>query len=82
MDQWLAETVAGQPKDPLQLKLSPIHLPIRPVDLGCAVCNLIDNAFSHGTAPVVVRLRRRGAEVAIEVWGMPSNAWERALQLF
>ena len=47
---------------------------------------LIDNAFSHGTAPVVVRLRRRGAEVAIEVWdqgqGMPANAWERALQPF
>ena len=47
---------------------------------------LIDNACSHGTAPVVVRLRRWGAEVAIEVWdqgqGMPANAWERALQPF
>ena len=86
LDQWLAETVAGQPKDQLQLELSPIHLPIRPVALGRAVSNLIDNAFSHGTAPVVVRLRRQGAEVAIEVWdqgqGMPSNAWERALQPF
>ena len=54
-----------------------------------AACNAIElsaNAFSHGTAPVVVRLRRQGAEVAIEVWdqgqGMPSNAWERALQPF
>ena len=86
LDQWLAETVAGQPKDQLQLELSPISLPIRPVALGRAVSNLIDNAFSHGTAPVVVRLRRRGAEVAIEVWdqgqGMPANAWERALQPF
>ena len=48
--------------------------------------NLIDNAFSHGTAPVVVRLRRRAAEIAIEVWdqgeGMPSIGWERALQPF
>ena len=86
LDQWLPETVAGQPKDQLLLELSPIHLPIRPVALGRAVNNLIDNAFSHGTAPVVVRLRRRAAEVAIEVWdqgeGMPSNAWERALQPF
>ena len=86
LDQWLAETVAGHPKDQLKLELSPIHLRIRPVALGRAVSNLIDNAFSHGTAPVVVRLRRRAAEVAIEVWdqgeGMPSNAWERALQPF
>ena len=58
LDQWLAETVAGQPKDQLELELSPIHLPIRPVALGRAVSNLIDNAFSHGTAPVVVRLRQ------------------------
>ena len=86
LDQWLAETVAGHPKDQLELELSPIHLRIRPVALGRAVSNLIDNAFSHGTAPVVVRLRRQGAEVAIEVWdqgqGMPTNAWERALQPF
>ena len=86
LDEWLAETVAGQPKDRLQLELSLIHLPIRPVALGRAVSNLIDNAFSHGIAPVVIRLRRRGAEVAIEVWdqgqGMPTNAWERALQPF
>jgi two-component system osmolarity sensor histidine kinase EnvZ len=86
LDQWLAENVACHAKEQLQLELSSIHLPIRPVALGRAVSNLIDNAFSHGTAPVVVRLRRRAAEVAIEVWdqgeGMPSNAWERALQPF
>ena len=86
LDQWLAETVAGHPKDQLELELSPIQLRIRPVALGRAVSNLIDNAFSHGTAPVVVRLRKQGAEVAIEVWdqgqGMPTNAWERALQPF
>ena len=86
LDQWLAETVAGHPKDQLELELSPIHLRIRPVALGRALSNLIDNAFSHGTAPVVVRLRKQGAEVAIEVWdqgqGIPTNAWERALQPF
>ncbi len=86
LDQWLAETVAGQPKDQLQLELSSIRLRIRPVALSRAVSNLIDNAFSHGKAPVVVRLLRRGAEVAIEVWdqgeGMPASAWEGALQPF
>ena len=44
------------------------------------------DAFSHGTAPVVVRLRKRRTEVAIEVWdqgqGMPANAWDKALQPF
>ena len=86
LDQWLAETVAGQPKEQLQLQLTSVHLRIRPVALGRAVSNLVDNAFSHGTAPVVVRLRRTGAEVAIEVWdqgqGIPASAWERALQPF
>ena len=86
LDQWLAETVAGQPKDQLQLELSSIRLRIRPVALSRAVSNLIDNAFSHGKTPVVVRLRRIGAEVAIEVWdqgeGMPASAWEGALQPF
>ncbi len=86
LDQWLAETVAGHPKDQLELELSPIHLRIRPVALSRAVSNLVDNAFSHGNTPVVVRLRKQGAEVAIEVWdqgkGMPTNAWERALQPF
>ena len=86
LDQWLAETVAGHPKDQLELELSPIHLRIRPVALSRAVSNLVDNAFNHGNTPVVVRLRKQGAEVAIEVWdqgkGMPTNAWERALQPF
>ncbi|ABB35585.1 ATP-binding protein [Synechococcus sp. CC9605] len=86
LDQWLAEAVAGHPKDQLKLELSPIHLRIRPVALSRAVSNLVDNAFNHGNTPVVVRLRKQGAEVTIEVWdqgkGMPTNAWERALQPF
>ena len=86
LDQWLAETVAGQPRDQLQLQLSSIRAPIRPVALGRAVSNLVDNAFSYGNAPVVIRLHRTGAEVAIEIWdqgpGIPSSEWERALQPF
>ena len=86
LDQWLAETVAGQPRDQLQLQLISISALIRPVALGRAVSNLVDNAFSYGEAPVVVRLRRTGPDVAIEVWdqgrGMPASEWERALQPF
>ena len=86
LDQWLAETVAGQPSDQLQLQLSSINAHIRPVALGRAVSNLVDNAFSYGSAPVVVRLKNTGSEVAIEVWdqgpGIPSSEWERALQPF
>ena len=86
LDQWLAETVAGQPSNQLQLQLSSISARIRPIALGRAVSNLVDNAFSYGTTPVVVRLRKTGSEVAIEVWdqgqGIPSSDWERALQPF
>ena len=86
LDQWLAETVAGQPRDQLKLELSAIHAPIRPVALGRAVSNLVDNAFSYGNTPVVIRLIRTGAEVVIEVWdqgqGIPNSEWERALQPF
>ena len=86
LDQWLAETVAGQPKDQLQLQLSSISAPIRPVALGRAISNLVDNAFSYGNPPVVIRLHRTGPEVTIEVWdqgpGIPSSEWERALQPF
>ena len=86
LDQWLAETVAGLPREQLQLQLSSIHAPIRPVALGRALTNLVDNAFSYGNAPVVVRLLRTGPEVTIEVWdqgpGIPSSDWEQALQPF
>ena len=86
LDQWLAETVAGQPSDQLQLQLSSINALIRPVAMGRAVSNLVDNAFSYGCAPVVVRLLGTESEVSIEVWdqgdGMPAEQWERALQPF
>ena len=86
LDQWLAETVAGQPREQLHLQLSSISARIRPVALGRAVSNLVDNAFSHGTSPVVIRLQKTQSDIAIEIWdqgqGMPASAWERALQPF
>ena len=86
LDHWLAEVAAGYSAADLQLELVSINADIRPVALGRAVGNLIDNAFNYGKAPVVVRLKRNEQSVAIEVWdqgeGIPAARWERALQPF
>ena len=86
LDQWLAEVVAGYSPDQLELDLVPVNAPVRPVALGRAVSNLINNAFTYGTPPVVVRLREDGVQLRIEVWdqgkGMSADQWDRALQPF
>ena len=41
--------------------------------LGRAVANLIDNAFSYGSAPVVVRLRQQQENVRFEIWDQGSG---------
>ena len=86
LDQWLAETIAGHPKEQLQLELTPVQATIRPVALSRAVSNVIDNALCHGDPPVVVRLSQDDTHVLIEVWdqgqGIPDEQWQRALQPF
>jgi two-component system osmolarity sensor histidine kinase EnvZ len=86
LDQWLAEVVAGYSPEQLELDLKPINAPVRPVALGRAVSNLINNAFTYGTAPIVVRLRQEQNDLQIEVWdqgdGIPADQWDRALQPF
>ena len=86
LDQWLSETIAGHPKDQLQLELTPVQATIRPVALSRAVSNVIDNALCHGDPPVVVRLSQDDTHVLIEVWdqgqGIPDEQWQRALQPF
>ena len=86
LDHWLAEVAAGYSAKDLKLDLVSIDADIRPVAMGRAVGNLIDNAFNYGKAPVVVRLKRHEDSVSIEVWdqgsGIPSARWERALQPF
>ena len=86
LDHWLAEVSAGYSAKNLRLDLVSIDADIRPVAMGRAVGNLIDNAFNYGKAPVVVRLKRHETSVSIEVWdqgkGIPSARWERALQPF
>ena len=68
------------------MDLEEITASIRPVALGRAVANLINNAFTYGEAPVVVRLRGDTQQVHIEVWdqgsGIPQDQWDRALQPF
>ena len=86
LDHWLAEVAAGYSAKDFKLDLVSIDADIRPVAMGRAVGNLIDNAFNYGKAPVVVRLKRHEDSVSIEVWdqggGIPSARWERALQPF
>ena len=86
LDHCLAEVSAGYSAKDLKLDLVSIDADIRPVAMGRAVGNLIDNAFNYGIAPVVVRLKRNQDSASIEVWdqgsGIPSARWERALQPF
>ena len=86
LDQWVAELVASYPTDSLHLDLSALTASVRPVALGRAVVNLIDNAFSYGRAPVVVRLRQQQENVRFEIWdqgsGMTMEEWTKALQPF
>ncbi|MFL0793118.1 MAG: ATP-binding protein [Prochlorococcus sp.] len=86
LDQWLAEVSASHPSDQLKLELTPIMAMVKPVALGRAVANLIDNAFTYGTPPVTVRLRGDKDRCVIEVWdqgpGMPMDLWDQARQPF
>ena len=86
LEQLLAEVASSHPADQLRLDLTPLSLAVKPVALGRAVANLIDNAFSYGAAPVILRLHEQDSRCCIEVWdqgdGMPAKQWEEALQPF
>ena len=86
LDLWLAEVVASYPSEQLQLEPSAVQAHIRPVALGRAVSNLIDNAFTYGRPPVVIRLLKHRNRISLEVWdqgsGVPKDQWNRALQPF
>jgi two-component system osmolarity sensor histidine kinase EnvZ len=87
LDQWLAELSAAIEPDQLQLDLEPLQACVQPTALGRAVGNLIDNAFSHGSPPLRLVLRREEEEgFRIEVWdqgqGISPEAWPQAVQPF
>jgi two-component system osmolarity sensor histidine kinase EnvZ len=50
------------------------------------VSNLIDNAFSYGKPPIVIRLLTSKDGTSLEVWdqgsGVPTAQWSRALEPF
>ena len=86
LDQLLAEVASSHSADQLRLDLAPLSCSVKPVALGRAIANLIDNAFSYGIAPVILRLHLENGRCCIDVWdqgqGMPSQQWEEALQPF
>ena len=86
LELWLAEVVASYPSEQLHLQPTPVQARIRPIALGRAVSNLIDNAFSHGEPPIVIRLLTTKDGTSLEVWdqgsGVPTAQWSRALEPF
>ena len=86
LDQLLAEVASSHPANQLRLDLEPLSVSVKPVALGRAIANLIDNAFSYGVAPVILRLHADNSRCYLEVWdqgkGMPAQQWEEALQPF
>ena len=86
LELWLAEVVASYPSEQLHLEPTPVQARIRPIALGRAVSNLIDNAFSYGKPPIVIRLLTTKHGTSLEVWdqgsGVPTAQWSRALQPF
>ena len=86
LELWMAEVVASYPSEQLHLEPTPVQARIRPIALGRAVSNLIDNAFSHGEPPIVIRLLTTKDGTSLEVWdqgsGVPTAQWSRALRPF
>ena len=86
--QLLAE-VAASYGDDLELDLVPLERWVRPIALGRAVANLLDNSRAHGWAPFRLSLgpwggRGQGFEIQVWDWGrgISADAWDRALQPF
>ena len=86
LERWIAEVVASYSSERLRLEATAVQARIRPIALARAVSNLIDNAFTYGTPPVVIRLLRTTNGISLEVWdqgsGVPSQDWSLALQPF
>lgn len=89
LDQLLAETAAGLDANTLRLDLAPLERVVRPVALGRAVANLIENARQYGTPPLLLQLRATqpsGEGFRIVLWdsgpGIRAQQWQQALMPF
>ena len=92
----LSETAALVGGVPLTLDLQPLERCVRPISLGRAVANLLENALEYGKAPLRLVLQPWSPEVqdgapgqegfAIQVWdngaGIGEDDWPRALTPF
>ncbi len=89
LDQLLAEQTAGIAADDLALDLEPLERLVRPVALGRAVANLIENARSYGAPPLCLQLEAAepaGQGFRIVLWdggaGIDAQRWQQALMPF
>jgi two-component system osmolarity sensor histidine kinase EnvZ len=82
----VGELAARYDGRPLELDLEPVEACVRPVAMGRALANLIDNALSYGQPPVLIRLREEGDGLQLMVLdrgaGIPADQRDQALLPF
>lgn len=82
----VGELAARYDGRPLELDLEPVDACVRPVAMGRALANLIDNALSYGQPPVLIRLRPEGPGLRLTVLdrgaGIPQDQRDQALLPF
>ena len=69
----MAQVSVGYSAEDLKHDLVSINAEIRPVAMGGAVGNLIDNGFNYTKAPMVVRHKRNQDSASIEVGNQASG---------
>jgi two-component system, OmpR family, osmolarity sensor histidine kinase EnvZ len=67
LDDLCGRVAASQPAGLVQLRVPRLLVQLNPEGLERALNNLIDNALEHGAPPVVLRARRRGEELCLQV---------------
>jgi len=88
LDALLAELAAVADASTLALDTVPLERRVRPVALGRAIANLIDNALEHGRAPLKLTLRAGPGPDGFTIRvrdageGIPAGQWARALEPF
>ena len=88
LDALLAELAAVADARTLVLDTVPLERRVRPVALGRAIANLIDNALEHGRPPVSLVLRPGPGPDGFTIRvrdageGIPPEQWARALEPF
>jgi two-component system osmolarity sensor histidine kinase EnvZ len=88
LDDLLAELAAVADARTLALDTVPLERRVRPVALGRAIANLIDNALEHGRPPLLLSLRPGPGPDGFTIRlrdageGIPADQWTQALEPF